>query len=398
MTPTQSLIGESALMLDLTDHIARAASLERPILILGERGTGKELVAARLHYLSQRWDKPLVSINCAAMNEQLLESELFGHEAGAFTGAAKRRMGRFERAEQGTLFLDELGTCSVTVQEKLLRVVEYGEYERLGGQTALQANVRLIAATNADLPAMADKGSFRADLLDRLAFDVIHVPPLRYREGDIELLANHYAQKMCLEMGYDYFPGFAPKALEQLNQHPWPGNVRELKNVVERAIYQAKSADEPVEEVQLDPFRAPWRPFKNSREEPSTPSLVPDSKKATPAQTQSNNANSTEAQANKVRPAEVSAIDAHNALDTANTIDLRETTSLSQKMLTQERQIIIQTLQKYYWNQKISADKLGLSYHQLRGLLKKHDMLPLKAFKSQLNNTKIQQRLRKPRR
>ena len=378
MTPTQSLIGESALMLDLTDHIARAASLERPILILGERGTGKELVAARLHYLSQRWDKPLVSINCAAMNEQLLESELFGHEAGAFTGAAKRRMGRFERAEQGTLFLDELGTCSVTVQEKLLRVVEYGEYERLGGQTALQANVRLIAATNADLPAMADKGSFRADLLDRLAFDVIHVPPLRYREGDIELLANHYAQKMCLEMGYNYFPGFAPKALEQLNQHPWPGNVRELKNVVERAIYQAKSADEPIEDVQLDPFRAPWLPLISSREEPSTPSLAPDSKLV---KTPSINAHS-EAQANDIQPTETSPI---GAFDTTNTTDLSETTSLSQKILTHERQIIIQTLQKYHWNQKISAEKLGLSYHQLRGLLKKHEMLPLKAFKSQLN-------------
>ena len=390
MTPIQSLIGESALMLDLTDHIARAASLERPILILGERGTGKELVAARLHYLSQRWDKPLVSINCAAMNEQLLESELFGHEAGAFTGAAKRRMGRFERAEQGTLFLDELGTCSVTVQEKLLRVVEYGEYERLGGQTALQANVRLIAATNADLPAMADKGSFRADLLDRLAFDVIHVPPLRYREGDIELLANHYAQKMCLEMGYHYFPGFAPKALEQLNQHPWPGNVRELKNVVERAIYQAKSADEPIEDVQLDPFRAPWRPLMSSREEPSTPSLAADSQLAKTTSIDAHN----EAQANELQSTETSPIDAltkhdalnaHNALDAANTTDLSETTSLSQKMRTQERQIIIQTLQKYHWNQKISAEKLGLSYHQLRGLLKKHEMLPLKAFKSQLN-------------
>lgn len=176
MQKPDNLIGQSDHFLSVLDHVSRLAPLERPVLILGERGTGKELIAKRLHYLSRRWDGPLVSLNCAALSEGLIDSELFGHEAGSFSGAKGRHKGRFERAEGGTLFLDELATSPLGVQEKLLRVIEYGEYERVGGSQVLSADVRLICATNENLPQLASDGKFRADLLDRLAFDVIHLP------------------------------------------------------------------------------------------------------------------------------------------------------------------------------------------------------------------------------
>ena len=166
-------------------HVSQAATVDRPVLVVGERGTGKELVASRLAFLSPRWDRPFLKLNCAALSEQLLDSELFGHEAGAYTGAQRRRQSRFEMADGGTLFLDEIATASLSVQEKLLRVAEYGTFERVGGNETIRVDVRLIGATNADLPALARAGRFRADLLDRLSFDVINIPPLRARAPDI---------------------------------------------------------------------------------------------------------------------------------------------------------------------------------------------------------------------
>ncbi|HFB66696.1 MAG TPA: AAA family ATPase, partial [Aeromonadales bacterium] len=180
-----NLIGESPSFVSCLEHVSYAAPLNRPVLIVGERGTGKELIASRMHFLSTRWEQPYVKMNCAAINENLLENELFGHESGAFTGAQKRHEGRFEQADGGTLFLDELANSSLSVQEKLLRVIEYGEFERVGGSKTIKVDVRVIAATNEDLPQLAKKGNFRADLLDRLAFDVITLPPLRYRKEDI---------------------------------------------------------------------------------------------------------------------------------------------------------------------------------------------------------------------
>src|SRR5690606_14058123 len=159
--------------------------LNRPVLVLGERGSGKELIAERIHFLSSRWESSLHKVNCAAISDQLLDSELFGHEPGSFTGATRVHHGRFERADGGTLFLDELGAMSIRIQEKLLRLIEYGEFERVGGQQTIKVDIRIVAATNADLKKMAKKGKFREDLLDRLAFDVIPVPPLRERLGDI---------------------------------------------------------------------------------------------------------------------------------------------------------------------------------------------------------------------
>ncbi|WP_114974975.1 phage shock protein operon transcriptional activator [Vibrio cholerae] len=234
----QSLLGESPALLAVLDKVSRLAPIDRPVLVIGERGTGKELIAQRLHYLSKRWEQPLVSLNCSTLSEGLIDSELFGHESGSFTGAKGRHQGRFERAEGGTLFLDELATAPLSVQEKLLRVIEYGQYERVGGNQVLNANVRLVCATNANLPQMAQQGTFRADLLDRLAFDVIHLPALRHRPEDIALLAEHFAIRMCRELQVPLFVGFSPNALHQLQAYSWPGNVRELKNVVERAVYQ----------------------------------------------------------------------------------------------------------------------------------------------------------------
>jgi psp operon transcriptional activator len=181
-------IGQSSAFLDAVERASRAASLNRPILVIGERGTGKELIAERLHRLSQRWDGPLVTMNCAALPETLIEAELFGHEAGAFTGATRAREGRFEEAHGGTLFLDELGTLSMGAQERLLRAVEYGEVTRIGSSKPIRVDVRIVGATNESLPDMVAKERFRADLLDRLSFEVITLPPLRVREGDIEVL------------------------------------------------------------------------------------------------------------------------------------------------------------------------------------------------------------------
>ncbi len=172
-----NLLGQSNSFLEVLEQISQIAQLNKPVLIIGERGTGKELVAARLHYLSKRWEQSYLKLNCAALNENLLETELFGYDPGAFTGASKRHEGRFERADNGTLFLDEIANTSGLIQEKLLRVVEYGEFERVGGSRTITTDVRLVAATNEDLPLLASSGQFRADLLDRLAFDVITLPP-----------------------------------------------------------------------------------------------------------------------------------------------------------------------------------------------------------------------------
>lgn len=247
-------IGISPPFLEMLAHISQAAPLDRPVLAIGERGTGKELVAGRLNFLSRRWDRPFVKLNCAALSESLLDSELFGHEAGAFTGAAKRRPGRFELADGGTLFLDEIATASLAVQEKLLRVIEYGSFERVGGGEPVHVDVRIIAATHADLPAMTRAGKFRADLLDRLAFDVIALPPLRRRVEDIEHLATHFATRMTAELGREAFAGFTPRATQALLDHDWPGNVRELRNVVERSVYRMEKPERPLDRILVDAF------------------------------------------------------------------------------------------------------------------------------------------------
>jgi psp operon transcriptional activator len=251
---TREALGQSESFLAFQEQLSRVASVERPVLLIGERGTGKELAATRLHYLSRRWEAPLVALNCAALSPSLIESELFGYEKGAFTGAEYRRIGRFEAAEEGTLFLDEIGNIPIQVQEKILRVVEYGSLERVGSSEAVEVDVRIIAATNADLPGLAMKGQFKQDLLDRLSFEVLFLPPLRDRKGDVPLLAHHFAGRMAMELGREEIPRFSEDAMAALEAYPWPGNIRELKNVVERAAYRSNTA--LIREIDFNPFRS----------------------------------------------------------------------------------------------------------------------------------------------
>ncbi len=249
-------IGVSEAFLEFQEDLSRVAKVDRPVLIIGERGTGKELAASRLHFLSTRWEGPLVALNCAALSESVLESELFGHEKGAFTGASERRLGRFELAEGGTLFLDEIGLVSIPIQEKILRAVEYRSFERLGSSDSIQVDARIIGATNADLPSMVKKGKFKDDLLDRLSFEVLYLPPLRARKEDILYLARHFAAQMGHELGREEPPRFSSSAEKKIESYNWPGNIRELKNVVERSVY--RSGEGMIREVEFNPFSNPY--------------------------------------------------------------------------------------------------------------------------------------------
>ncbi|MEE2024514.1 MULTISPECIES: phage shock protein operon transcriptional activator [Alkalimonas] len=350
-----NLIGQSNSFLTVLEQVSQAAPLSKPVLIIGERGTGKELIAARLHFLSQRWDQNYLTLNCAALNENLLESELFGHEAGAFTGASKRHEGRFERANGGTLFLDELANTPSLVQEKLLRVIEYGEFERVGGSRSVKVDVRLICATNEDLPALAEQGEFRADLLDRLAFDVITLPPMRERREDILLLAEHFAINMARELEFELFSGFSEKAKRVLLDYHWPGNVRELKNVVERSVYRTNNPYVPVHEILLDPFESPFRPKQRvkTRDRQTTATKTSSLQNASNAPDQSNH---------PVQPQTP-------ALNPEQPVDFK---TLSQEF---EINLLKQALAACQYNQKKTAECLGLTYHQLRGYMKKYQLL-----------------------
>lgn len=373
MTPRRNdnLIGEANSFLEVLDHVSQAAPLDKPVLIIGERGTGKELIAARLHYLSKRWDQNYIKLNCAALNETLLETELFGHESGAFTGASKRHEGRFERANGGSIFLDELATTSALVQEKLLRVIEYGEFERVGGNRTIKTDVRLIAATNEDLPTLAERNEFRADLLDRLAFDVITLPPLRERRDDIMVLADHFAIQMARELELELFSGFTSKARQTLLDYHWPGNVRELKNVVERSVYRVNNAHLPVNDVVLDPFDSPYRPAART---PKTGNLTRSVGEQMSGQASSDSAQQTSTHAEPVASAGAQA-HSNGSMQHFPLPDLNHNCDF--KELTQEFEVKMLrcALEKSQFNQKKTAEKLGLTYHQLRGYLKKYALL-----------------------
>jgi psp operon transcriptional activator len=356
-----NLIGQSNALLEVLEHVSKIAPLSKPVLIIGERGTGKELIAERLHYLSPRWDQAFIKLNCSSLSENLLESELFGHDSGAFTGAKGKHEGRFERADGGTLFLDELANTSGLIQEKLLRVIEYGEFERVGGSKTVQTDVRLICAANEDLPTLAEQGEFRADLLDRLAFDVITLPPLRCRTDDIMPLAEHFAVSMARQLGLDFFPGFSPIAVEQLMMHTWPGNIRELKNAVERSVYRS-AQEEAIDEIIVDPFASPYRPSNRvktlSRQQPQPQMLnaVPH-----PAQANTAETNNQALEPVPIMPAQGGSLNFP--------ISFKEHTEQF------EVDLINQALSESQFNQKKTAELLGLSYHQLRGILKKYNLL-----------------------
>ena len=328
-------LGQSEAFLEFQQRLSKAAKVDRPVLILGERGVGKELVANRLHFLSARWDRPLITLNCAALTETLIESELFGHESGAFTGAQRRREGRFEMADGGTLFLDEIGLIPMVVQEKILRVVEYGSFERVGGAESIGVDVRIIGAANVNLAALARQGKFKADLLDRLSFEALHVPPLREREEDIQLLAFHFAARMANELGYKKTPEFSESAMAALESHHWPGNVRELKNVVERAVYRHEG--DRISRVELDPFESPYAP---------EPEMEPNEHTETPTQPPPQPQGKTE-----------------RTWDFP--IDLRQT------IADLEAEALEGALKLAQYRQKEAAEALGLSYHQFRSLYRK---------------------------
>ena len=231
----ERIIGNSAVMQKLIAEVEKIAPSDSTVLILGQTGTGKEVIADAIHAASPRCDKAMVKINCAAIPEDLLESDLFGHERGAFTDAKKRKLGRFELANGGTLFLDEIGDMSIPLQSKLLRVIQEGEFERVGSTETIRVDVRLIAATNKDLAAAVEAGEFREDLFYRLKVMTLELPPLRERREDVPLLANHFITKYS-EKSRKPIRGIAREAVDALKRYDWPGNVRELENVIERAV------------------------------------------------------------------------------------------------------------------------------------------------------------------
>lgn len=338
LNPPEAL-GESERFVEFQERLSRVAGIDRPVLIVGERGTGKELAAARLHFLSGRWQKPFVALNCAALAPALLESELFGHEAHAFTGAAARRQGRFEAANDGTLFLDEIGLIPMQVQEKILRVVEYGAFERVGGSELVQVNVRILGATNADLPAMARAGEFKVDLLDRLAFEVLNMPPLRERAGDILLLARHFAARMALELGWNEAPRFSEESEALLERYRWPGNIRELKHAVERAVYRSGGAGE-ITSIELDPFRQGLGPV-------------------------------TPADRSEDRIAHGASAESPDPSPVCPAFKLGEK-PLPDAIRELEIEALRQALQATRFHQGSAAKRLGMTYHQFRSLFRKH--------------------------
>lgn len=344
MERTTQFVGQSLAFLDAVERASRAAPLNRPVLVIGERGTGKELIAERLHHLSSRWAGPLVVMNCAALPESLIEAELFGHEAGSFTGAAKTRHGRFEESDGGTLFLDELGTLSMPAQDRLLRAVEYGEVTRIGASKPISVDVRIVAATNENLPMQVEKGKFRADLLDRLSFEVVTLPPLRARSGDVPLLVDHFGRRMAVELDWPNWPGFSPKAVAELEAYQWPGNVRELRNVVERAVYRWEDPERAIDALQFDPFQSPW-----------SPAASPAVQRAEVAQAPVDTPNQED-----VPPV---------AAPSATTNDFRAAVS------DYERALLQNALAANRFNQRATATALNLSYDQLRHALKRHKLL-----------------------
>ncbi|MGQ4808032.1 Psp operon transcriptional activator [Candidatus Entotheonellaceae bacterium PAL068K] len=335
--PMHEALGQSEAFLVFQERLSRVAPIDRSVLLVGERGTGKELAATRLHYLSKRWGSPFVTLNCAALSPTLIESELFGYEAGAFTGAERRRLGRFEAAHQGTLLLDEIGNIPMQAQEKILRVIEYGTFERVGSAVSIQVDVRIIGATNAALTLLVERGRFKPDLLDRLSFDVLFVPPLRERQEDVLLLANHFAARMAFELGRDALPQFSETAMQALASYAWPGNVRELKNVVERAVYQSDTA--LISDIIFNPFQSPFGSNGLPADDHLRPERQPISEKL----------GSDE-------------LPRKPFVEAVRDLEIR---------------LLERGLKEAKYNQRQAARSLGLSYHQFRGLYRKYrDMIP----------------------
>ena len=334
-------IGQSESFHALMDRVSNTASLDRPVLIVGERGTGKEMVASRLHFLSPRWEALYVKVNCAAFSDDMLDRELFGE---TFMDGRDDTNGRFYEADGGTIFLDNIESLSPRLQEKLMRAVEYGEYEAGGEAETQQVDVHLITATGIDLPAAVRRGEFRADLIDRLAFDVITLPPLRARREDIALLAEHFGRKISADLGADAFPGFTAEAMVIMETRDWSGNVRELKTVVERNVARTFLLDEtltnPISDLNFDPFESPYR-LNDTDVSPSA-------------------------------PAEIAIIDEN--IPQTEELPAGLSRSFSERVLVFERRLIDEALKLHDGHQGKAAAHLELTYHSFRGLLRKHGL------------------------
>jgi len=338
-------IGQSESFHALMDRVSNTASLDRPVLIVGERGTGKEMIASRLHFLSPRWEALYIKVNCAAFSDDMLDRELFGE---TFMDGRDDTNGRFYEADGGTIFLDNIESLSPRLQEKLMRAVEYGEYEAGGEAETQQVDVHLITATGIDLPAAVRRGDFRADLIDRLAFDVITLPPLRARRDDIAPLAEHFGRKISVNLGADAFPGFTAEAMVTMETRDWVGNVRELKTVVERNVARAYLRDEtltqPISDLNFDPFESPYR--------------LQDSD---PKQTQA-------AQIQPITNEPQDSSQLHN--DTPP----ETPKGFADRVMVFERRLIDEALSMYEDHQGKAAKHLDLTYHSFRGLLRKHGL------------------------
>jgi psp operon transcriptional activator len=338
-------IGQSQAYLAILDRVSDTATLDKPVLLVGERGTGKELIAARLHFLSPRWERVFISVNCAAFTHEELDRELFG--SSLLDGRADTN-GKFFAADEGTLFLDNIDMVPSRLQEKLMGAVEYGRYAASGETATEDVDVRVITATGIDLPAAVARGEFRADLLDRLAFDVLTLPPLRARRDDIAPLSEYFGRKMAAELGAPSFPGFRAESLQALEARDWPGNVRELKTIVERNTANAWLADETLSEplgpLQFDPFEGPHRLRDTSPVAP-TPQPAPPSDRPMPAY-------------------------GLPELDPSPTVE----ESFTDRVLAFERRLIDEALRTSEGHQGKAAKRLELSYHQFRGLLRKHGL------------------------
>lgn len=356
-------IGQSQSYLAILDRVSDSAVLERPVLVVGERGTGKELIAKRLHFLSPRWEKVFITVNCAAFTDEKLDEELFGE---SFLDGREDTNGKFYHADEGTIFLDNIDAVSPRLQEKLMGAVEYGRYEASGEHAEQEVNVRVITATAVDLPSAVSRGEFRADLLARLAFEVLTLPPLRARRDDILPLADHFGKKIAAELGADRFPGFTAEASEALLSKTWPGNVRELKTIVERNTARAWLADEslsdpigggPTGPLEFDPFASPYRLRDKPMPSQSAPleyteMPLPQSKTApmpsyglpplTPSVTPPNSSESE--------------------------------TGFQDRVMAFERKLIDEAMRVSENHQGKAAERLGLTYHQFRGLMRKHGL------------------------
>ena len=333
---SQQPIGLSAIFYALLDKVSDAAALEKPVLIMGERGTGKELIASRLHFLSPRWEQPYIRVNCAAFSDDMLDKELFGQ---SFLDGREETNGRFSAADTGTLFLDNIDQTGLRLQEKLLRAIEYGQFEAGLESESQQVDVRILSASGQDLRDCVREGTFQSDLLDRLAFDVVHLPPLRIRSEDVQPLSDLFGKRMTLELGAERFPGFTPEAMNVLEGQTWPGNVRELKNVVERSVAASFLKDEslsrPIPTLLLDPFAGPdWA------------KLSPMDKISSEKPEEQNNSG-------QKRP---------------------PSSGFEERVLVFERRLIDEAMTANDHHQGKAAEDLDLTYHQFRGLLRKHGL------------------------